>query len=166
MRTSRRALLAAAVALLPAAGAAPARAQPATAAPDRAAATPVFTDRGLAIRGHDPVAYFRDGRPVRGLAAFTYEWQGVTWRFATIANRDAFAADPDRYAPQFGGFCAFAVAHGYHAPIDPTAWKIVDGRLYLNFDRATQRRWEADIPGFIARGEAHWPAVAETLRAR
>jgi YHS domain-containing protein len=130
------------------------------------AAEPVFAERGLAIRGYDPVAYFESGRPVGGQAAFTHVWRGATWRFASAANRDAFAADPGKFAPQYGGFCAFAVASGYSAPIDPAAWKIVDGRLYLNYDRSVQRRWEADIPGFIAKGDANWPQVAAGLRTR
>jgi YHS domain-containing protein len=129
-------------------------------------AEPVFAERGLAIRGHDPVAYFRHGRRRRGEAAFTHAWRGATWRFASAANRDAFAAEPERFAPQYGGFCAFAVAGGYAAPIDPAAWTIVDGRLYLNYDRAVQRRWEADIAGHIARGDANWSQVAAQLRGR
>lgn len=131
-----------------------------SAAQPAAAGEPVFAERGLAIRGFDPVAYFREGRPVRGGAAHTHAWRGATWRFATAANRDAFVADPVRFAPAYGGFCAFAVAHGYTAPIDPDAFRIVDGRLFLNYDRATQRRWEADIPGHVARGDAAWPALA------
>lgn len=123
----------------------------------------VFAERGVAIRGTDPVAYFTQGRPQRGLSEFTHDWRGVTWRFASAANRDAFAAAPARYAPQYGGFCAWAVAQGYTAPIDPAAWKIVDARLYLNFDRAVQRRWEADIPGHVARADANWPAIAARL---
>lgn len=119
-----------------------------------------FAEDGVAIRGADPVAYFREGRPVPGSAAFSHTWQGVTWRFATAANRDAFAAEPERYAPAYGGHCAWAVAQGYTAPIDPAAWKIVGGRLFLNYDRSVQRRWERDIPGFIAKADANWPALA------
>lgn len=127
----------------------------------KAAAQPRwFAEDGVAIRGTDPVAYFREGRPVPGRAEFSHTWQGVTWRFATAANRDAFAADPERYAPAYGGHCAWAVAQGYTAPIDPAAWRIVDGRLFLNYDRSIQRRWERDIPGFIARADANWPALA------
>ncbi len=128
------------------------------------AAAQVFADNGLAIRGHDPVAYHLLGRPSAGSAAFTQEWQGATWRFALAAHRDAFAADPARHAPAYGGFCAWAVAQGYTAPIDPQAWRIVDGRLYLNFDRAVQRRWERDIPGHIQRADANWPRLREAAR--
>jgi YHS domain-containing protein len=128
-------------------------------------ASAIFTDRGLAMRGYDPVAYFTEGRPTRGQAAFTHQWNGATWRFATAAHRDMFAADPAKYAPQYGGFCAWAVSEGYHAPVDPNAWKIVDGKLYLNYDRRIQRQWEADVPGRIARGDANWPAVAAKIPA-
>lgn len=119
-----------------------------------------FAENGVAIRGTDPVAYFRNGRPVAGRADITHAWQGVSWRFATEANRDAFAADPARYAPAYGGFCAWAVAEGYTAPIDPAAWTIVEGRLYLNYSRSIQRRWERDIAGNIARADANWPRLA------
>jgi len=129
------------------------------AAPAFAAEPPVFANGGLAIRGYDPVAYFNDARPVRGEAAFSHSWNGAEWRFASAANRDAFAADPAAYAPQFGGYCAWAVAEGYTASTVPEAWKIVDGKLYLNFSRRVQRRWERDIPGNIARGNANWPSV-------
>lgn len=131
-----------------------------------ARAEPIFAEGGVAVRGTDVVAYFTKGRPVPGLAAFTHDWQGATWRFASAANRDRFAADPAPYAPAFGGFCAFAVSEGYTAPIDPAAWRIVDGRLFLNFDRAVQRRWERDIPGRIARGDANWPRLAARPPAR
>jgi YHS domain-containing protein len=119
-----------------------------------------FAENGVAIRGTDPVAYFREGRPVAGRAEFTHVWQGATWRFATAANRDTFAADPARYAPAYGGLCAWAVAEGYTAPIDPAAWRIVEGRLYLNYSRSIQHRWERDIAGNIRRADANWPRIA------
>lgn len=125
-----------------------------------AAAAGVNAEGGVAVRGTDVVAYFTQGRPVAGRAEFAHAWRGATWRFASAANRDLFAADPERYAPAYGGFCAFAVSEGYTAPIDPAAWKIVEGRLFLNYDRSVQRRWERDIPGRIARGDANWPRLA------
>lgn len=125
----------------------------------RATASAVFAENGVAIRGADPVAYHTEGRPVIGRAEFSHAWRGTTWRFASAASRDRFAADPERYAPAYGGFCAWAVAQGYTAPIDPAAWRIVEGRLYLNYDRAVQRRWERDIPGFIRRADAAWPRL-------
>jgi YHS domain-containing protein len=124
-----------------------------------ATASPVNAEGGVAIRGTDPVAYHTTGRPTPGRPEFTHAWRGATWRFASAANRDLFAADPERYAPAYGGFCAWAVAQGYTAPIDPAAWRIVDGRLYLNYDRSIQRRWERDIPGFIRSANGHWPRL-------
>lgn len=128
--------------------------------PSRAADGQVYAERGIALRGTDPVAYFTQGRPVAGNASFTHQWRGATWRFVTAANRDAFAADPERYAPAYGGFCAWAVAQGYTAPIDPNAWKIVDGRLYLNYNAQVQRDWESDIPGNITKANTNWPRLA------
>lgn len=149
--TRRRALLAAALAILPLLPPGPAR----------AAAEKVNAEGGLAIRGYDPVAYHVEGRPQRGRPEFSHQWNGASWRFASAANRDRFAADPARYAPAYGGFCAYAVSEGYTAPIDPDAWRIVDGRLYLNYNRSIQRRWAEDIPGRIARADAHWPRLRE-----
>ncbi len=114
---------------------------------------------GLAIRGTDPVAYFTQGGPVAGSAEFTYTWNNATWQFASAENQDLFAANPEQYAPQYGGYCAWAVSQGYTASIDPNAWRIVDGKLYLNYSRGVQRRWERDIPGNISKGDANWPGV-------
>ena len=119
----------------------------------------VFAENNVAIRGADPVAYFTAGEYTPGSEEFTPDWQGATWQFASAENRDLFAANPEEYAPQYGGFCAFAVSQGYTAPIEPTAWKIVDGKLYLNFDDRIQKRWSNDIPGHIAQADQNWPGV-------
>lgn len=125
-----------------------------------AAETPeVYSEGGIAVDGSDVVAYFTESQPTAGSAEHAYDWNGVTWLFSSAENRDVFAADPTAYAPQFGGYCAWAVAEGYTAPTTPEAWRIVDGKLYLNFSRRIQRRWERDIPGNIARAEANWPGV-------
>lgn len=136
---------------------------PAALGPRPAHAETIFSDGGLAIRGTDPVAYFTEGRPVAGDPAITHDWMGARWAFASEAHRAAFAAEPAAYAPQYGGFCAWAVAQGYTAPIDPAAWRIVDGRLYLNVSPRIQRRWERDIPGNIARADANWPGIRASL---
>ncbi|MEB3213565.1 MAG: YHS domain-containing (seleno)protein [Leptolyngbyaceae bacterium] len=119
----------------------------------------VFVDGGLAIRGADPVAYFTQGEAVIGSAEFEYEWSGATWRFASAEHRDLFADNPEAYAPQYGGFCAWAVSQGYTAPVEPDAWRIVDGKLYLNYDQKIQERWEQDIDGNIALADDNWPGV-------
>jgi len=118
-------------------------------------------ERGLAIRGVDPVAYFTEGAAVAGRAEYTYRWGNATWQFASAENRDRFVADPEQFAPAYGGFCAWAVSQGYTAAIDPEAWRIVDGRLYLNYSPGVQRRWERDIPWHIAQADANWPGVVE-----
>jgi YHS domain-containing protein len=114
-----------------------------------------------AVGGYDPVAYFNQGKPVEGKKDITFSWKGVTWRFASEANRDAFKAKPEAYAPQYGGYCAWAVSQGYTAKGDPKHWKIVDGRLYLNYDARVQRDWEKDIPGHIVKADKNWPAVLD-----
>lgn len=116
-----------------------------------------------AIEGVDPVAYFAEGRPVKGDRAFEHVWMGATWRFVSQANRDAFAADPARFAPQYGGYCAWAVANGYTASIDPEAWRIVDGKLYLNYSKGVQAKWVKDIPGNIRKADANWPGILAKL---
>ena len=128
--------------------------------PALAAEARVNAEGGVAIRGIDPVAYHLEGRPVPGRPDFAHAWGGATWHFANAANRDLFAADPARYAPAYGGFCAYAVARGYTAQIDPAAWRVVEGRLYLNYDLRTRTLWARDIPGEIARADRNWPALA------
>ncbi|MGF1538642.1 MAG: YHS domain-containing (seleno)protein [Elainellaceae cyanobacterium] len=119
----------------------------------------VYAQNGIAIKGADPVAYFTQGQYVSGSSAHEYVWQGTTWQFSSAENRDLFAANPEQYAPEYGGYCAWAVSQGYTAPIDPTAWSIVDGKLYLNFNSEVQARWERDIPGFISQANQNWPGV-------
>jgi YHS domain-containing protein len=121
----------------------------------------VFVEDGVAIRGADPVAYFQQEQFVEGSPEFEYEWMEATWRFASAENRDRFADEPERYAPQYGGYCAWAVSQGQTAPIEPTAWAIVDGKLYLNYDARIQERWQQDIPGNIEKANANWPDVLE-----
>ncbi len=91
--------------------------------------------KSVAIKGYDAVAYFRQGAPVKGSPAFKQQWMGATWLFSSAEIRDLFAADPDKYAPRYGGYCAYAVSEGHTASIDPEAWKIVDGKLYLNYSK-------------------------------
>ncbi len=113
----------------------------------------------IAIEGTDPVAYFTEGTAVRGSSDYTHRWKGAEWRFKNAANRDAFVADPEKFAPQFGGYCAWAVSQGYTASIDPKAWTIHGDRLYLNYSKGVQAQWSEDIPGNIAKGERNWPKV-------
>lgn len=114
---------------------------------------------GVAAGGYDVVAYFSEKKAVRGSKGITAEHGGVIWWFATNANREAFVADPERYAPQYGGYCAWAVANGYTAKGDPNAWSVVDGKLYLNYSESVRQQWSKDIAGNISKGNANWPDV-------
>lgn len=118
-----------------------------------------------AIRGYDTVAYFSlaEGEaPVKGSDEFTHEWNGATWKFASAENRDKFAANPEAYAPQFGGYCAFAVSHGFTKPIRPDAWTVVNDKLYLNLNKGVMKKWLKKRDERIAKAEANWPTVLES----
>jgi hypothetical protein len=123
-------------------------------------AGPVNEKGGIAIKGYDPVAYFTDGKPVKGSPLNQHAWSGATWLFASEGHRAAFAEDPDKYAPRYGGFCAYGVAQGYKVEIDPEAWSIVDGALYLNYSASVKRDWLKDTSGYIAKADATWPGLA------
>ena len=114
---------------------------------------------GVAVAGYDPVAYFTQNMPVRGKPLIALNYNGAQWHFSSAANRKAFKADPDKYAPQFGGYCAYAISQGYTAKGEPEVWKIVEGKLYLNFSRGVQKIWQRDIPGYIVSAKANWPSV-------
>jgi len=118
--------------------------------------------RGVALRGYDTVAWFTEGGPRRGSARHLASWGGTTWHFDSAENLARFVAEPEAFAPRFGGFCAFGVARGYKVDIDPEAWHIHVGRLYLNYDRGVQRQWQQDIAGHIATAEANWPRLMDS----
>ena len=122
---------------------------------------PIFSDGGTAIRGYDPVAYFTQGKPVEGSPQYTAEYKGARWQFASMENRDLFTATPEKYAPQFGGYCAWAVANNYTASTDPHAWSIKDGKLYLNYSKFVRARWAIDKPGNIAKANQYWPGLRD-----
>ena len=111
---------------------------------------------GTALKGYDAVAYHTLDRPVEGSRKFSTEWRGATWRFVSAKHRDLFAANPDRYAPAYGGYCAYGMAQGARVDIDPSAWRIANGTLYLNANKDVQRTWVKDIPGYITRADGHW----------
>ena len=119
----------------------------------------IESSSGLAIRGTDPVAYFTQEKAVEGSSEFEYEWQGATWRFASAEHQQKFAENPEAYAPQYGGYCAKGLSEGNVVSIDPEAWKIVEGKLYLNYSPNVQKQWIGDIPGNIAKANANWPSV-------
>jgi len=126
-----------------------------------AAEVPIFaTDEG-AIRGYDPVTYFTIGEPTKGIDKFTASWQGATFKFTSAANLELFKAEPAAYAPQYGGYCAYAVSKGATAGTVPEAWTIVEGKLYLNYSLDVRQRWRQDIPRHIRAADQNWPAVLD-----
>jgi len=126
-----------------------------------AADEPIYTGifSSNAVGGYDTVAYFTEGKPLKGKKKFQTEYMDTKWRFASQENLDKFLADPTKYAPQYGGYCAWAMAGGYKASGDPEQWNIVDGKLYLNYDAKIKAKWEVDIPGFIVKADVNYPEV-------
>lgn len=128
----------------------------------------VFATKHGAIRGIDVVAYFNlepGAKAVAGKDAHSYEWNGATWKFATEENREKFIEDPEKYAPQYGGYCAFAVSHGFTKPVNTNAWQIVDNKLYLNLSKGVRKKWAKDIPGHISSADNNWPHVLTACEA-
>ncbi|TNE36731.1 MAG: YHS domain-containing protein [Alphaproteobacteria bacterium] len=118
---------------------------------------------GTAVEGYDVVAYFTDGKPVEGDSDYSVKWKGAEWHFASAEHKKMFEASPEKYAPQFGGYCAWAVSQGYTASSAPEAWTIVDGKLYLNYSKGVQSTWEKDVPGNIAKADKNWPGIEKDL---
>ena len=112
---------------------------------------------GVALKGYDVVEYFKDHKPIKGSSDFMIEYNHAKWYFATAEDRDAFSKAPQNYAPQYGGFCAFAVSQNHTADIDPNAWTIVNNKLYLNYNSSIQARWNQDRDQLIAQANQHWP---------
>ena len=122
---------------------------------------PVSTGRfgNVAVGGYDPVTYFEESEPVKGEKSISHEWNGAVWRFASTENLERFVADPEAYAPQYGGYCAFAVSKGYTAPSDPKAWAVWEGKLYLNYNKNVREKWQTDVPGNVAKANENWPGL-------
>jgi len=119
------------------------------------------TADNVILKGHDPVAYFTAGQPTPGSEKFQTQYEGATYRFASADNLAAFVADPARYAPQYGGYCAMGAALGKKLDVDPTQFKVVDGKLYLNVNADVFKKWSEDIPTNIANADANWPAIRD-----
>ncbi|MHB8845424.1 MAG: YHS domain-containing (seleno)protein [Nitrospirota bacterium] len=122
-----------------------------------AAGNPPESD--VAIKGYDTVAYFKDGKAVKGYASFTFLWHGMIWHFSSKENRDLFAGSPEKYAPQYDGYCAWAMTESRLAITDPEVWKIVNGKLYLNCSQEAYNKWSRDIPGHIKKADEIWPKM-------
>lgn len=119
---------------------------------------------GVAIRGYDPVVYLTEQKAERGSGDFTGVYKGSTFRFRSAANRDLFIATPEKYAPQFNGYCAFGVSRGYKAGISPDAFSVIDGKLYLNYNAEVKAMWSKDVSGYIAKAAEKWPVVEKTSK--
>jgi YHS domain-containing protein len=138
---------------------------PAVAGAETSPVTPVNTADGVALKGYDPVAYFTAGKPTPGMDEYALRWKGVTYRFASAENRALFNADPERYAPQYGGYCAYAMSINRIADIDPARWTIVDGKLYLNNNLLSQALWSVSTRGKIGSADRHWAVFPKTAEA-
>ena len=117
------------------------------------------TSDGVAIKGYDPVAYFINGKPVKGSRESGHVWMGAKWYFSNAEHRDLFIKNPEKYAPKYGGYCAYAVSVGTTADIDPEQWNIVAGKLYLNLSKKIRDKWSKDIPGNIKKADENWPNI-------
>ncbi len=117
--------------------------------------------KGLALQGYDAVAYFKENLPREGKPEYIADYNGAKWQFTSAENRDIFQKEPAKYAPQYGGYCAWAVGHGYTAQGDPNAWKIVDEKLYLNYNQDIQEKWQQEIPKYITDGDKNWNVLAD-----
>ena len=121
----------------------------------------------LMLGGHDPVAYFTEGKAVRGDPGLATEWNGVRWLFSNQEHRRLFTAEPEKYSPQYHGYCAWSVANNNYIPPalgDPTAWRIVDGRLYVIYDKSVRTIWAMDLKRNIERSEERWPAKLDLMQ--
>jgi YHS domain-containing protein len=118
-----------------------------------------FSDEKLMIKGYDAVAYFTTGKPVKGSKDFEQQWMGATFRFSSKENLELFKKAPEKYAPQYGGYCAYAVSQGYTAPVDPEAWDIVSGKLYLNYSKSVQKKWREKRDEYITAADKNWPEL-------
>nr|MBI1228926.1 YHS domain-containing protein [Cytophagales bacterium] len=119
----------------------------------------IYAPANKAIRGYDPVAYFTKGVPTKGDDQYKVFVEGANWYFSSKENLDLFTANPEKYMPQYGGYCAFGVAGGYKASTSPFAWSVVEGKLYLNYNQKVQQEWSAERSSMIKKGDKNWPTV-------
>ena len=138
----------------------------ATAGPQKSPVTAVNTTDGVGVKGYDPVAYFIAGRPIAGVDLYTYRYMGITYRFASAQDRENFKADPQKYLPQYGGYCAYAMSIDRIADIDPSRWAIVNNKLYLNNNYLSFHLWSLDKEGHIASADHYWPLYPKTVVAK
>ena len=119
----------------------------------------VYSPGGKAIKGYDPVAFFAASRPVMGVDSLSYSWNGATWLFASRQNLEHFKANPEKYAPQYGGYCAYGTSQGHKAPTEVGTWTIFNDKLYFNYNDKVKEVWIKDKPGYIQKADKHWPEI-------
>jgi hypothetical protein len=122
----------------------------------------VFINKGYAANGYDVVAYFKEGKPLEGKKTFSYQWNNASWLFSTKQTLDSFSNNPERYAPQFGGYCAYGVSEGHKATTEPDAWTIVNNKLYLNYNKDVRELWRKDTEARIKKAEHNWTSVKDS----
>ena len=115
-----------------------------------------LTFHGIAIQGYDPVAYFTENKAVPGNPEITASHDGAIYQFASAGHKADFEANPGKYAPQYGGYCAYGAAQGYNAPVEPDQFTIADGKLYLNYNGDVRQRWNEDRGSYISKADAYW----------
>ncbi|HVX50155.1 MAG TPA: YHS domain-containing (seleno)protein [Chitinophagaceae bacterium] len=121
----------------------------------------VFNDDGIAVHGYDVVAYFTQSKPVKGDSKLALKWNNATWYFASQQDLDLFKASPAKYAPQYGGYCAYGLSQGHKASTRPEAWTIVNGKLYLNYNNDVKSNWLKNTGGYISKADANWPSLKD-----
>jgi len=121
----------------------------------------VFTSHSQAIKGYDPVAYFKEAKPVKGSDEYSFKWKDANWLFSSKENRDSFSLNPEKYAPQYGGYCAYGLSEGHKAPTDPNAWTIVDGKLYFNYSLKVKELWIKNPTERIEKADKNWPMLKD-----
>ncbi len=121
----------------------------------------IFSTDGKAIKGYDAVAFFKDSAAVKGSEIFSHQWKGTSWLFSTKANRDAFVANPEKYEPQYGGYCAYGTADGHKAPTETNTWTVVNGKLYFNYNNKVKEYWNKNQPALIQKADTLWPTIKD-----
>jgi len=121
----------------------------------------VYIADGKAIKGYDPVAFFTQSKPVMGRDSLKLQWNGADWYFADRENLESFKAAPEKYAPQYGGYCAYGTAEGHKAPTQVETWTILDGKLYFNYNPKVKEVWSKDRPGMIKKADQNWPRIKD-----
>lgn len=121
----------------------------------------VFITDGKAIKGYDAVAFFTESKPIKGQESFSYTWDGAKWLFSSKKNLDLFKAEPSKYAPQYGGYCAYGTSQGHKAPTETETWTVLDGKLYFNYNAKVKEMWSKDKAGYIKKADEQWPVIKD-----